>query len=41
MMIVNAVIEQMMKVSMNTSPQPQRDCLTGWSVCAEACAIMP
>jgi hypothetical protein len=41
MMIVKAVMEQMIKVSMKTSPHPQRDWRTGWSVWAEAWAIMP
>ena len=39
-MIVNAVIEQMMKVSMNTSPHPQRDCLTGVA-CARVVRVDP
>ena len=41
MMMVKAVMEQTIMVSRNTSPQPQRDWRTGWSVLALAWAIMP
>ena len=41
MMMMKAVMEHTIMVSKNTSPQPHRDCRTGWSVRALAWAIMP